>query len=84
MGITHLGRVVVAADTQANIEALGFDLDEVIFGVDTSTDALGFSIDDGATWVWITASAPAAAAELMTDDDGSILLDDDNDLIYEG
>ena len=66
MAIEHLQRLVVAEDTQANIEAAGFDLGELIFGLDTDTNVLGFSADGGTTWYWATSGAAEVAANQLT------------------
>lgn len=57
MAIEHLQRIVIANDTQANVEAESAALAELVFGRDTDTGAIGYSIDAGTTWVWITSGA---------------------------
>lgn len=63
MMIQQLQRMVVAADTLANIEAETADLAEMMFGVDVDTDALYYSLD-GETWFAVGAGSVTADAPI--------------------
>ena len=56
MGIELIGRTIIFDDTQANVEANAGVLTELCFGRNSSTGALGYTIDKGITWVWLPIS----------------------------
>jgi hypothetical protein len=64
MGVEHLQRIVIANGTQAAVEAETAALAEVVFGRDTATGAIGYSVDGGANWVWLPSGAASALNDL--------------------
>ena len=75
----NLTKIITMRDTKANVEANSATMEEVNFSYTTNTEELG--IYSNGSWVWI-GSGPTA--ELLVDEDGNILLDEDNDVLYEG
>ena len=63
MGIEHLGRLVILNGTQAAVEAESAALVELVFGRDTANGSIGYSVDGGVNWTWITSATDLATIE---------------------
>lgn len=57
MTIEEIGRITGFKDTQSNVEAGTGALAEIRFAQRTNDDILGFSLDNGGTWYWISAGS---------------------------
>lgn len=67
MSIELIGRLIVFDDTQANVEANDGGLGEIRFARRTEDNVLGFSLDDGDTWLWTTGSGGGVTLPDPTD-----------------
>lgn len=58
MAIENISRFTIVNDSGSNIESSYGEIVELIFGRDINTGAVGYSVDLGSSWTWISAISP--------------------------
>jgi hypothetical protein len=71
--IEYLSRVTIGNGTQSAVEAETAALAEIAFGRDTVTGTIGYTVDAGATWTWITSLAELTDVDLTGSGTGDVL-----------
>lgn len=81
--IVNLTRQITMRDTKSNIEANNADIEETVWAYATDTEEIGIYTNDA--WTWFGSSPESVSnLELLVDEDGNILFDENNDVLYEG